>query len=107
MTPALFELLDQAIAESKPEDRPGLVVALAARLAQLGAGLLVPSVPRNSAEGPDDSLDVDEAARRTGMSVSWLYKNARRLPFAAKQGRRVVFSARGLERWRTRRMGQP
>src|SRR5262249_30995443 len=35
--------LDRAIAAATPGERPGLVVALAARLAQLGAGLTSPT----------------------------------------------------------------
>ena len=100
----LLAELDRAIAQAAPEERPGLVVALAARLATLGAGLTAPQPNGNAPEPPDEALDAQAASTRTGMSVSWLYKNAKRLPFAAKVGRRTVFSARAIERWRAARM---
>lgn len=51
------------------------------------------------------SLSASEAARRLGVSPDYLYKQAkaRRLPFAVRIGRRVVFDARGLDRWRRQR----
>ncbi len=103
-TPEILDALDRLIAESKPEDRPALVVALAARLATLGAGLTSITAP-TPAEAPDENLDAQEAAKRTGMSVSYLYKHTKALPFAAKVGRRTVFSARGIDRWRARKIG--
>ncbi len=52
------------------------------------------------------NLSASEAARRLGVSKDVLYKRARdrRLPFAMHIGRRVLFDARGLERWRRRHL---
>ena len=47
----------------------------------------------------DENMSVAETARRTGMSRSYLYKNADSLTFTVRIGKRVLFSARGLERW--------
>jgi predicted DNA-binding transcriptional regulator AlpA len=61
-----------------------------------------PAVPAGSQ--PDVNVPVEEAARRLGISRSYIYKNARSLPFTTRIGRRLVCSARGLERWRGARM---
>jgi predicted DNA-binding transcriptional regulator AlpA len=51
----------------------------------------------------DDLLKVEEAARRLGMSPTWVYKNAARLPFTHRIGRRTVrFSAAGIDRYLTK-----
>ena len=46
---------------------------------------------------PEELLDVDEAARRLGMSKDYLYRHHARLPFARRIGRSLRFSARGIE----------
>jgi predicted DNA-binding transcriptional regulator AlpA len=44
-------------------------------------------------------LSVREAAERLGMSVDWLYRHARLLPFTRRLGSRAVkFDADGLDR---------
>jgi excisionase family DNA binding protein len=50
-------------------------------------------------------LTVKEAAGRLGMSKSALYKSADSYPFTVRDGRRLRFSSRGIERWITRRTG--
>lgn len=45
----------------------------------------------------DESLDVSEAARRLGVSTSYLYHHSRDFSFARHQGRKLLFSARGIE----------
>jgi hypothetical protein len=54
---------------------------------------------------PDVNLSAEEAARRLGVSIDFLYK-AKKLPFRRHIGRRVVFSAAGLERWNRQREGR-
>ena len=39
-----------------------------------------------------------------GMSLDYVYKNASEFPFAVKEGRRVLFSERGLERYLQKKM---
>lgn len=53
----------------------------------------------------DDLLDVDTAARRLGMSRSWLYRNARRLPFTVPVGSLLRFDPRGIARYIADRAG--
>jgi predicted DNA-binding transcriptional regulator AlpA len=69
--------------------------ALSARLLATTAG---GSAPRPG--GLEHLLDVQEAAARLGMSVDWLYRHARQLPFTRRVGRRALkFEAEGLARW--------
>jgi hypothetical protein len=102
--PELLTELDRLIEAAPVHERPGLVVALAARLAQLGAGLVL-ARPAPGPESPDVNVPAKEAARRLGVSVDWLYRQ-QKLPFRVKVGRRVVFSAKGLERWSLARAGK-
>jgi hypothetical protein len=59
--------LDKLIVSAVPEDRPSLVVALAARLAQLGVGLVAPTTNGNggrattAVEMPSPFLSTEEA----------------------------------------------
>lgn len=45
------------------------------------------------------NLTAKEVIDRTGMSRSWLYRNAHKLPFATKVGTRLRFSGARLERF--------
>lgn len=109
---AVLAPLDAAIREGTPEELARLLGDLVQReeLARLRlrSGLLSASDNRGRAAGQeaDENLDAAEAARRLGISRDWLYKNRDRLPFAVKLGRRVVFSARGLERWNRQQMNR-
>ena len=48
----------------------------------------------------DKLLTPDEAAEVLGMSVKWLYRNARKLPFTRKLGRKTLrFSNIGLQKY--------
>lgn len=90
-----------------PEDLP----ALAGRLREaellvemrLRAGL--PPSPAAAVPEVDGNTSVAEAARRLGVSASYLYKNARSLPFMVRIGRRRVCSLARLERWNRARIG--
>ena len=90
--------LDRLISVASPTERAGLVVQLSARLATLGAGL----VP-DPAQQPERNLDVAEAAKRLGVSERYLYRNAKRLPFARRVGRRLLFSECELSRYMAKR----
>jgi predicted DNA-binding transcriptional regulator AlpA len=95
----------QLVADTAPEDLPALAGQL--REAELLVELRLRSAaaPASSnGNGADENLSADEASRRLGVSVDWLYKTT--LPFKVRIGRRVVFSARGLERWNRSRAGR-
>ena len=52
----------------------------------------------------EELLTAPEAAGRLGVSVDWLYRRTRSLPFARKLSRKVVrYSVRGLEEYLARR----
>ena len=92
--------VDRLIEEARPEELPALSAALSARVSVATARLL--ETPPERDRGPDQNLSVEEAAGRLGVSGDWLYKQ-RNLPFRRKIGRRVLFSAKGLEKWNRQR----
>lgn len=91
--------LPAMVAATAAPDLPRLIGELEAAKAAAWARLAVPLPGRCPDGGHDENLPTDEAARRLGMSERWLYRNASRLPFTVRIGRRLVFSARGLDRW--------
>jgi predicted DNA-binding transcriptional regulator AlpA len=103
---ALLEQLDQVMRETSPEELPAIVGGLVEleERARLRLRSAVPTVAAGDAA--DENLDVSEAARRLGVSEVWLYRQ-KTLPFRVRIGGRVVFSARGLEKWNRSRMGRP
>ncbi len=45
-------------------------------------------------------LTADEAAKMLSMSTDWLYRNAKKLPFARKLGPKMLrFDYRGMVKW--------
>jgi hypothetical protein len=96
-----LEAIERALQDGPTDDLPALI----GELERLKTKALIRAArpPERADNGPDENLSVQEAARRLGVSVDWLYKNARRLPFTVKICRRVLFSAHGLERWNGRR----
>src|SRR5258708_39914220 len=61
---AVLDALDEAIAATGPGDRPGLMVALAARLAQLGIGLVVSSTKASGGPSPGQQQEPQEESER-------------------------------------------
>ncbi|MGC2332512.1 MAG: hypothetical protein WA581_13740 [Candidatus Acidiferrales bacterium] len=49
------------------------------------------------ASTPDERVDITTAAKRLGVSTSYLYRNHGRLSFCKPEGRKLLFSARGIE----------
>jgi len=45
----------------------------------------------------DELIDIEEAARRLGVSCSYLYRNHGRYSFSRRVGRSLRFSAQGLQ----------
>jgi hypothetical protein len=48
-------------------------------------------------EAPDTLLEVPEASARLGVSANYLYRNSKRFAFTRRQGRKLLFSSRGIE----------
>ncbi len=89
------------------EELPALAGALAAALSSVLSRSAVPaSAP--SVKEPVELLDVDTAATRLGVTATWLYRHAGKLPFTRKLGRKSLrFDAKGLERWAANRAATP
>lgn len=47
----------------------------------------------------EENLEVPEAAHRLGVSPAYLYAHHKNLPFTRREGRKLLFSARGLEEY--------
>jgi excisionase family DNA binding protein len=92
MRPELQPVLVQARTLA-PEDLPGLIGDLAEINAIATARLAAPA----AAPEPDRMLDVEEASRRMGVSKAYLYRAHKRLSFARRQGRKLLFSSAGLD----------
>ena len=106
---AVLESPERA-AEIPAESVPGLLAQLASVQAILLARLVVEGPYNgNGKSGPpngDRNLSVMEAAGRLGVKPGYLYRHAGSLPFTVRIGRRLLFSAEGLERWNRRRQGK-
>ena len=89
-----------------PQQIPAFLGALTALLGRAAVRLALDSSQSvsDAQRGSEALLTIDEVAKRTGMSKDWLYRNARRLPFARRIGRRTLrFSESALERWMANR----
>lgn len=76
-----------------PDQLPALIGDLAEINAVALARLSTPTTPPR----PDENLDVNEAARRLGVSKNFLYRHHDRYKFAHREGRRLLFSSNGLD----------
>jgi predicted DNA-binding transcriptional regulator AlpA len=47
----------------------------------------------------DELLDVAEVSRRLGLSRDYLYRHHSDFPFTRRVGRKLLFSALGIERY--------
>ena len=50
------------------------------------------------AQRADELLVVTEAARRLGLSKDYLYRHSHEFPFTRRVGRKLLFSALGIEK---------
>lgn len=101
--PLTFESLTRLIEATAPNDLAPLAGAFAAALSRVIARIAAEPAASNAApqsEPETGLLTVGEAAQRLGVSPTWLYRNAKDLPFTRKLGHRTLrFDPRGLERW--------
>jgi excisionase family DNA binding protein len=76
---------------------------LRGELAQLDTLLLCRLLEdKNRQDGAGDGdqlLSVDEAADRLGVSADYLYRHHKSLQFTRRVGRKLLFSAKGLEKY--------
>jgi excisionase family DNA binding protein len=52
---------------------------------------------------PDELLDVEETARRMGVSKDYLYRHQGKFSFARRIGRKLLFLSSGLDKFLARR----
>ena len=72
-------------------------------LEEIRATALARLTAQESVQTSDELIDVPEAARRLGVSEDYLYHQHKRLPFARKMGRKLLFSSKGVDNYiRTR-----
>jgi predicted DNA-binding transcriptional regulator AlpA len=90
-----------AHADALPQEPlPAAIIQLAADQSGLAARLgAAPTLPSIAAPG-DRLLTVHQAAEKLSVKVSWLYRNADRLPFTVRVSpRRLRFSEQGIEKY--------
>jgi excisionase family DNA binding protein len=89
------------------EQIPAFVGRLASLQLRLVARLMQEQLNRSASPADGDTLlRVDDAARRLGTSLDWLYRHAKRLPFTVRQGHQLRFSSQGIDRYIKQRQGQ-
>jgi hypothetical protein len=93
-TPFKAEDILKAARDVPTEDLPVLIGQLEAAKATAWARLTAPS----PAQGHDELVDVMEAARRLGVSTDYVYRHSQEYPFTRRQGRKLLFSALGIEK---------
>lgn len=101
---AVLAALDEEIAKAEPARLAAILAALSARASAASARLLAAPPPQPETEARN--LDIGEAAGRLGVSVEWLYRNWKSLPFAVRIGRRLLFASAGLDRYVRQRIGR-
>jgi hypothetical protein len=57
------------------------------------------STPAVAAPQHDELLDIEAAAERLSMSTDYLYHHSKSLPFTRRIGKKLLFSALGIERY--------
>jgi len=91
-----LEKLLQVARESTPEELPNLIGQLESIKAIAWARLMTPTP---AAQQHDELLDVATAAERLGISRDYLYRHSKEYAFTRHQGRKVLFSAQGIDRY--------
>lgn len=106
-TPALVDLArnPERVVDVPRSAVPSLMAQVAALQVALAARLAVTASPSNERVGvhaPDAErlLTPPETAALLGVTVTWLYRHAGKLPFARRLSRKALrFSEAGLHRW--------
>lgn len=78
------------------DDLPALIGILESAKAVAWSRLTAPAPIQSQA---DELIDVSEAAKRLGISEDYLYRHHKDLAFTRHAGRKLLFSARGIEQY--------
>lgn len=92
----LLERLRTVARELQAEELPSFIGELEAVKATAWARL---SAPASATAEHDELLEVEAAAQRLGISKDYLYRHSRDYPFTRRQGRKLLFSAAGIEKY--------
>jgi predicted DNA-binding transcriptional regulator AlpA len=85
----------KAATELPAEELPRLLGDLEEIRATALQRLACPAAPPQE----DKLLGIDDAAKKLGVSKDYLYRHHAELPFTRRMGKRVVFSALGIEKY--------
>lgn len=96
--------LERELCQAPCEQLPALLGEFA-RLQAIGLARLAANGRARGAEEPDELLTAKQAAKRLGLSKDFVYRT-KELPFRVPVGRRVRFSAHGIERYIRQRQGK-
>ena len=96
LSSALLRCLEAAQSGLPREDLSAFIGQLEAIKAAAFARLVAPV---EAAQNHDQLVDIVEASGRLGMSRDYLYRHKRKFPFVKQEGRKVLFSAQGIEKW--------
>ena len=103
--PSLAEIVaDPAKAAALPKEA---IADLRGELARVDTLLLCRLIDgksqADSVAESDQLLNIAEASGRLGVSADYLYRHHKALPFTRHIGRKLLFSARGIERYISQR----
>ena len=90
----LFERLRNVARDLPAGELPDFIGELEAAKATAWARLSSPA----PAQEHDELLEVEAAAERLGVSRDYLYRHSREYSFTRRQGRKLLFSALGIEK---------
>jgi hypothetical protein len=92
----LLERLRIVARELPPGELPSFIGELEAAKATAWARL---SLPASASIEHDELLEVEAAAQRLGVSKDYLYRHHAQYSFTRRQGRKLLFSASGIEKY--------
>jgi hypothetical protein len=91
----LLEYLRTVARELPASELPSFIGELEAVKATAWARL---TAPTSAPPEHDELLEVDAAAQRLGVSKDYLYRHHAQYAFVRRQGRKLLFSALGIEK---------
>ena len=97
----LFRELKETIGQVAPQELHAFLGKLE-EMKSIVLSQLRPVAPcsqKNDAQETDELLAVKEAALKLKVSQNYLYQNSKTLPFTVRVGRRLLFSAQGIDRY--------
>jgi excisionase family DNA binding protein len=98
MRPPLQSVLD-SVRELQPEELPVLL----GELEIIRATALMRITQPTPVVQADELLGIEDTAERLGVSVDYVYRNAKNLPFTRRIGRKLLFSSRGIDQYISRK----